>query len=408
MRYGVGDVPARTEEPVSDEENDKIKDVFRNPPPAPLEEPYRPGRARFPGISARAWEHPADRAALTALRKVPGFDLMLRRMFGLVSERALRFQYLANAVRVDERQFRKVHAVWRECCQILDAEKVPELFVTQTPMVNAGAIGIDDPFVVLNSGTIDLLDEDELRFVLGHELAHVLSGHALYRTMLFVLLRLVMPLVMTLPVAGLMLRGVLMALFEWSRKSELSCDRAGLLCMQDPQKAYRIHMKMAGGNKLDQMDLDAFLAQAAEYETGGDVRDNVIKFMSLMWSTHPFPVLRLGELKRWVDGGHYQRIVDGEYARRVDDPEVRVRDDIGESASSYKERWSEREDALGRLVQDVSGLLGSGAGAVWDQVREMFRGRDGAEADEGEPEAEAGEAPEAGDDPGPDREPDDR
>ena len=57
------------------------------------------------------------------------------------------------------------------------------------PRPQAMALGIDHPFVVVNSGMIDLLDEDELRFVLGHELGHVLSGHALYTTMLMQLLR---------------------------------------------------------------------------------------------------------------------------------------------------------------------------------------------------------------------------
>lgn len=371
---------------MSDEENDKIKDVFRNPPPpAEADDTDGPGggdRVRFPRISARAWEHPSDRAALTALRKVTGFDVVLRRLFSLVSERALRFHYLANAVRVDEKQFAKVHAAWLECCAILDADEVPELFVTQTPMVNAGAIGIDKPFVVINSGTLGLLDDDELRFVLGHELGHVLSGHALYRTMLFVLLRVVLPLLMTLPVAGLMLRGVLMALFEWSRKAELSCDRAGLLCLQDPEAAYRIHMKMAGGNKLSQMDLDAFVAQAEEYENAGDVRDNLIKLLNMLWTTHPYPVLRLAELRRWVGGGEYGAVLGGDYPRRDEDPEAHVRDDVADSARAYKARWDEREDALGKLVQDLGSIF-SGDKSLWDNVRDLFRGKseDGPEED---------------------------
>lgn len=365
------------------DDNDEIKDIFRK---APAPEPDAPeatttgDRVRLPGISARAWEHPADRAALTALRKATGFDVVLRRLFSLVSERALRFHYLANAVRVDDKQFARIHKAWLECCAILDADEIPELFVTQTPMVNAGAIGIDKPFVVINSGTLGLLDDDELRFVLGHELGHVLSGHALYRTMLFILLRVVLPLLMTLPIAGLMLRGVLMALFEWSRKAELSCDRAGLLCLQDPEAAYRIHMKMAGGNKLDQMNLDAFVAQADEYEKAGDVRDNIIKLMNMLWNTHPYPVLRLAELRRWVTSGGYGAVLGGNYPRRSEDADAGIRDDVAASARSYKDRWDEREDALGKLVQDLGGLF-SGEGSVWDNVRDLFRGRKDAPGD---------------------------
>ena len=269
------------------------------------------GRVRLVDLSPRAYEHPADRAALAALRKIPGFDQVLRKAFSLVSERSLRFHFLANGVRVDGRQFARLNGVYEECCAILDLPKRPDLFVTQTPFVNAGAVGIDDPFIVLNSGVLQLLSEDEQRFVLGHELAHVLSGHALYRHMLFVLLNFVLPLLQSLPFAGLALRGVLAGLLEWNRKSELSCDRAGLLCLQDPERAFRVHMKMAGGGEADQMNVEAFVEQARAYEVEGDIRDSVIKLLAALRTTHPYPVVRLAELKRWVDSGEYGRVLGG-------------------------------------------------------------------------------------------------
>jgi hypothetical protein len=89
-------------------------------------------KQRFPQLSSRAYEHPSDRAALAALRKVPGFDTVVRRLFGAVGDRALRMAFLASAVRVNERQLPELHRRLLEACQALDMEPA-ELFVAQTP-----------------------------------------------------------------------------------------------------------------------------------------------------------------------------------------------------------------------------------------------------------------------------------
>lgn len=381
------------------DDSDSIKKIFENAP-VPTGEGDTDGdesaegggtgggRVKFPGISGRAYEHPADKAAMAALRKISGFDEVLKRLTGMFSERSIRFLFLANAVRVDERQFSKLHGIWLECCEILDMEP-PELYVTHALPVNAGAIGISKPFVVLNSGSIESLDEDHIRFVLGHELAHILSGHMLNRTMLFLLLRVVLPLLQSLPFAGLVLRGVIFGLLEWSRKAELSCDRAGLLCLQDPDKAYALHMVMAGGKHLDQMDVDAFIEQAREYETGGDIRDNLIKLLAGTRTTHPYPVLRLAELKRWVESGDYARIMDGEYPIRTEDGSERVSEAWTDGASSYKDGWANREDALGKLVQDFSEFVGGKGADVWEQVRDFFNRAGGSSAASADGDGEA-------------------
>ncbi|MBW1872054.1 MAG: M48 family metallopeptidase, partial [Deltaproteobacteria bacterium] len=230
-------------------------------------------RKRFPKLSIRAIEHPADRAALTTLRKVPGFDIALKKLIGLLGERSLRTIYLASAVRVNERQFGDLFKIYSECIEILDVEEQPELFVSQTPFVNAGAIGTDRPFIVLNSATIALLSNDELRFILGHELGHILSDHVLYKTMLNLLLR--MSVVrFGIPLGWLAIFAIIAALNEWDRKSELSADRAGVLCVQDPPTSYGVFMKLSGGASADQMNLDEFIRQAEDYESGGDKLDS--------------------------------------------------------------------------------------------------------------------------------------
>src|SRR5579859_4443355 len=265
-------------------------------------------RARLPGISSRAYEHPADRSALVALRKLTGFDVLLRRLSGLFNDRSLRLMFLASSVRAGETQFAHIYETLRDGSYILDLPTVPELFITQDPMVNAMALGSDKPFIVITTGMVNLCDPEELRFVVGHELGHVLSGHAVYRTMLFHLIRLAQRIAW-MPIGYLGLRAIIWGLEEWYRKSELSCDRAGLLAGQDVDAARRALMKMAGGAYMSELSADAFHQQAHEYDAVPDVREGLLKLLQLEGTTHPFAVVRFAELDRWAESGDYARIL---------------------------------------------------------------------------------------------------
>jgi len=240
-------------------------------------------------------------------------------------------------VRVGPSQFPRVHAAFTDVCATMDWEPRPDLFVSQTPLVNAGAFGMDRPFIVLNSGALALLDDEELRTILGHELGHVISGHALYRTILFIILEFGFR---NLPfLAGIALLPIQIALLEWYRKSELSSDRAGLLASQDPIASMRMFMKLAGGGNTTEMNLDAFMAQAKEYEEGGDAVDTIYKVINTLGYTHPFHTLRAAELQRWVAGGEYDRILRGEYPRRGSDEEKQpFTADLGDAGRYYADQ----------------------------------------------------------------------
>jgi Zn-dependent protease with chaperone function len=328
-----------------------------------------PLRTTFPEISSRAWEHPADRTALTALRRLKGFDQVLKTLSGLLRERQHRLLYLASSARVGPRQFADVDRLLDDCVKTLDAPVTPELFISQSPVANAFCIGMDRPFIVLTSGMYELMDHDELRFVIGHELGHALSGHAVYRTMLMHLTRLAASIGF-IPLGGWALRAIVAALMEWQRKSELSGDRAGLLCSQDLDVAVRVELKLAGGKHLDQMDTQAFIAQAKEYERTGDLRDGVLKLLNLEMQSHPFSVLRAAEINRWVDRGEYGRILSGSYPRRGDDDSAKVADDIGAARKAYRDNFDESEDPLIKGIRDGLGGVVDGVGQAASDVAE--------------------------------------
>jgi Zn-dependent protease with chaperone function len=310
-------------------------------------------RVRLPGISSRAYEHPADRSALVALRKLTGFDVLLRRLSGLFNERALRLDYLSSSVRASEQQFPHIYEMVRDGAYILDLPVVPEVFISQDPMVNAMALGSDNPFIVITTGLVNLCDAEELRFVVGHELGHVLSGHAVYRTMLLTLLRL-SARIAWMPIGYLGLRGIIWGLEEWFRKSELSCDRAGLLAGQDVDAGRRALMKMAGGSYMNELSADAFHQQAHEYDAVPDVRDGLLKVLQLQGNLHPFAVVRFAELDRWAEDGDYARILAGNYPRRDEDSTTSIGEEVRSAARSYQESWNRSEDPFIGLVKNVA------------------------------------------------------
>jgi Zn-dependent protease with chaperone function len=320
----------------------------------------RPVRARtpLPGISSRAWEHPADRGALVAMRKLRGFDTVLKALSGFVNERAVRLVLLGSAVKVDERQFARLQRLLADVGATLDATELPEMYVSASPFLNSVTVGMKKPTIILNSALVDLLDEDELRFVIGHELGHALSGHAVYQTLLQRLLVL-SGVLGSIPLGGLGFRVIVAALFEWARKAELSADRAGLLATQDPQVAFRVHMKLASGGHLEDLDTTSFFAQGSEYDESGDLRESVLRVLLLERATHPFAVVRARELRRWVDSGAYTSILSGSYPRRDEDASAAMSDAAREAAQSYTESFRNTSDALGRLLHDTAGVVGS-------------------------------------------------
>jgi Zn-dependent protease with chaperone function len=304
-------------------------------------------RTRFPRISHRSYEHPVALTALTTMRQIKGFDTALKGMSGAVSEPVIRMHHLSSAIRVGPRQFRHLHEIIEEAASILDLDDPPEVYVGNIGGVNAFTIGMKRPFVVISSGLIQIMDEGELRFVVGHELGHVLSGHAIYHTMGQLLANTVS--LSSIPLVSVASEGIQAGIREWFRKSELSCDRAGLLVAQDPEAAIGALMKLAAGARIPGMSVDEFLQQAAEFEldTTG-IRNRIYKFMLPSSHTHPILVLRAAELDRWVREGEYARIAaDGEYESRDDDSQTTVRAQV--KSGFAKVRETQRQKVADRL-----------------------------------------------------------
>lgn len=309
---------------------------------------------KLEGISPRAYQHPADRAATAALQRVPYLDEVVRRLIALGYERALRAVTLGAAVRLGDRQLPGVWVLHREVFHALDLDdEVPGLYLTQFPFANAYTIGSERPIVLLNSELLHLLDDGGRRSVLAHEAAHVHSDHVLYQTALLILLRIGNA---GLPgLAGLPLLAIRLALLDWFRAAELSCDRAAALVTRDATAVCRALMVLSAGAAADELNLDAFIAQAAEYEEGGRGLDRLTKLVNDMHLTHPMPVRRVRELTDWVRSGEYDRIVDGDYVRRGHEPPLR--DEADAAGTHYSDRVAGALQQAGSSVAEIGEQL---------------------------------------------------
>jgi Zn-dependent protease with chaperone function len=277
-----------------------------------------PPRVRFPGLSSAAFEHPSDRAALEALRRTPGLDRLLKWLSDVGAERFVRIMFTADSLRISPRQCSRLYNDLREACAILDAPE-PDFYLMQYPYPNAFAFGMQRYTIVITSGLVDMMTDSERLSVIAHELGHIKAEHMLYRTMAILLAELMHEAVGGMALPGAILTGALAyALFAWFRRSEFTCDRAGLLAVQDPEVCVSSLLKLAGGTQrlVDDLNTDEFLRQADLYEDmDEDFLSLYYKFVMVRWQTHPFLAVRAREVKEWSESEQYARLLRGDYPR---------------------------------------------------------------------------------------------
>ena len=278
------------------------------------------GRTRFPFISADAFVSPRDRAALNALQKTPLLPLLVRKYNEYAVDRIFYVQNSAESVRCGPRQFPTLFAMMQEAASILDVPE-PELYVKYDVRYNAYTAGVNRTFITLHSALLDGFSNDELMYIIGHEMGHIKCGHVLYQ----MLGRMLIPLLdmlgdVTLGVGRLAGVGLVIAFYEWLRQAEFTCDRAGLLVSQDSRAAFSATMKLGcGSTRFDaEMDVEAFLEQARAHseQVGLEGIAKALVFLLYTWNLdHPQVVFRAKGLDEWIKSGAYDIILGGKYSQ---------------------------------------------------------------------------------------------
>ncbi|QSJ17173.1 M48 family metallopeptidase [Nostoc sp. UHCC 0702] len=304
----------------------------------------------YTGISSEAFRHPLDRQAEQALRNLPGFDLIARKFVEFVYERPQLVYLMGNSIQVGPRQYSTIYQIFRECVRDLDIYPEPALFVSQNPQVNSYALGQENPYIVINTGALDLLNEAEIRAVLAHELGHIKCGHTILIQMAMWAMSAASVLEeLTFGLGNFVTQGLNYAFFEWRRKAELTADRAALLVMDDLNPVMSSMMKVSGGSikYANECSLQEFIKQSENYHAlDQDGLNQVYKLLMYngaqgMMLTHPFPVERVQFLREWAVSEEYQQIRQGNYQRSPASGAVNVTPDSPENEAEALRRQVE-------------------------------------------------------------------
>jgi Zn-dependent protease with chaperone function len=262
-------------------------------------------------VNPHEYEHPEDRAALEAIQKLgPLAGLMKLYMEKWV----VPYTYgriASMGIRVSSKQFPQIYGMVVEAARILNLNRLPRIYI-QPGQPNAFAMGTsEDPFICLMSGAVDIWTPKELLAVIGHECGHIKSNHLVYHGLGRMLYQMVIGTASS-ALGGQLLSGqvgiLALPLLRWSRKAELTSDRAGLIVSGDLEAARMVDVKMVLGSlKLfDQVNVDEFLSQREEFE--GFTVENLAATLYELQTTHPVSLSRVKALDEYARSESYHRM----------------------------------------------------------------------------------------------------
>lgn len=264
-------------------------------------------------LIAKEYEDPRDATYLNTFKLSKGFDKLAKLYFEYGIERINTICYTGSNIRVTEKNMPYLYHCLELVCHTLCVEKIPPFYIAQGD-INAFTIGANDPIIVMNDGCLRRLNHEELLFVLGHEVGHIKSEHCLYHS-----IGSSIPIIggivgaLTFGLGEVVMQGLMIAYYDWVRKSEYTADRAGLLACQDVDAAINAMAKIAGLPKeyYESFQAEYFLEQAQAFQDMDEsLYNRILKLISAKGSTHPWTVLRAKQMKDWVDSGDYNRVLN--------------------------------------------------------------------------------------------------
>lgn len=267
-------------------------------------------------LHSSEYEHPLDRVALDTLRKIPLFPKILE-LCTVPQNSITRMELLGSNLKVTERQMPTLYKIMRKACDTLEVPE-PLFYISSTPDLNAYTACPDKPIVCVYSYLLDMMDEEELSFVIGHELSHIKSEHIIYQALGTVLgANLLGAMLAMVPGLGAFSGPAIYALnyayYEWFRAAELSCDRGGYLACQNFKASCSALMKLAGSSHryMKELNLDEFINQSRDFqEAGTEALGKIQKIILSQGRSHPWSVSRVHELIKFNDSGLYKDVLE--------------------------------------------------------------------------------------------------
>ena len=274
-----------------------------------------PQLKKLNGLESILVQHPGERAILSKLNCLKSVANICGKAID-IQVRQSELDLLGGGFRVTKQNMPEVYKIYEETCEVLNMPYAPQLYLSELPVANAFAVGADKAYINVTSELFFRLNELEIRFLLGHELGHILCEHTKYN----MLVRLMLHMGYSVPGIDKILMPIMNAtisplLMLWSRRSEFSADRAGLLACQDIDTAASFFLKICGLplNFYGKVKPSSIFDQAADFQKLMDksLVDTALASMSVMNSSHPRAITRVAELKGWIDDGMYDEILNG-------------------------------------------------------------------------------------------------
>jgi Zn-dependent protease with chaperone function len=249
-------------------------------------------------VAPEEFIHPADKAALEALKAIPLFTPCLKAFMKIFSEEFFLGVNMAQKIRLGPDQLPKIYNHLPPICEKLGIDE-PQLFLEMDPSPNAYTYGDTKIAITVTSGLVEYMEEEELHAVLAHECGHILCRHVLYHTMADMVTELGESVFGALAAVAMPVK---LALLYWDRRSELSADRAAALVAGNPGSLVQTMIRLAGGPRSITRDVnvDVYAAQGAEYKKMNEsLWDKMLQGVAVMQQNHPFTAVRTCEILDW-------------------------------------------------------------------------------------------------------------
>ena len=247
--------------------------------------------------------HPEDEAALRNLEAIPGLPTVVKGFLKLGYEKLQHGINMASKIRLSPTQLPEIYKRLPPICQKMGITE-PEFYLEMNPVPNAYTFGDTQVFIVVTSGLLEYLDDDEIDSVIAHECGHIACHHVLYHT----IATMIMNGADAFGVLGVLTKPVEYAFLYWMRKSELSADRAAALVM-GADEVVKTHVRLAGGPKAITagINLEEWGKQADKYEEiyNDGAWNKTLQLFVIKDQTHPFSAVRVREILRWAETEQY-------------------------------------------------------------------------------------------------------
>lgn len=260
------------------------------------------------GLEHSEYEHPFDKKALITLESTPGLSTLGKFITRNTVEKYYKILKTGSGLKVTGDNYPSLYEYLQYACQILDLSPIPELYIEWGYDINACTIGSENPIIILNSGLIDLCCDDEILYIIGHECGHIKSNHMLYHMMAGC----INSIMDMMPGGNFVSAPLRYALYYWSRMSEYTADRAGLLCCQNMKAVVSSFIKMSGLplQQYTNIDHKSFIEQARQFQQlDYENLNKVIRTLIIAAESHPWTVMRATQLINWVDSGDVKTII---------------------------------------------------------------------------------------------------